>query len=692
MQITSITAKNFLSFGNDAQRIVLKDLNIIVGPNNSGKTNLFRALNFVGDVFARRIEEFTPYYHNADFENPFELSIGIQFNEQEIDTLSDFLICSAIMAAANPEQGEQSERLDNLKRAVLPQYCKDFFKPLLRNINLEVRGQAQETYPFHNWIRIVSPNRRELFMHPYGTVTLDPNRPRSYIPVSFAALLIDELRRQFPEQIRSYLTGQTNSIPTVDYRPGNVFDLAFHSLDSSDRRAIPIEGFNFTEEGARLADINELRRVREFLSQRGFREDGVNIFNLITTIYNSSIIRTSNIRSRPRAFLVPEDTLGTSAITISDLSGEELPSILFKLKNSTNPKERRRYSEILNVFKDIAGGSEFDVGIRTRLQRTQPANELTLIEPSQLATRGDLGSLPLQGEEGVRFLGVRTREGATAQYELIIQVVDGDIAVPLDFAAAGLFESLILLDALLGHERKVILLDEPALNLHPILQKRFLELAKNAISSNNQIVMISHSPYFIDYNIVAKTDPTISTNLLYVRKQQNSSVVLMPDDIELKLKPHLFRPEIFFSKCNIIVEGAADLATLAVISEGYDGILERHDIALTDTWGKGGVKKYLPLLNSYKIPFVAMVDSDYDGPRSDEIIALEKELEDELRKLGWDAERRRAHIEPQEAYEFISNIIKDPSKKQQILASIFWRVIQSAVAKTRANLESAQAT
>lgn len=685
MQLTSIRAKNFLSFGNDTEQIDLKDLNIVVGPNNSGKTNLFRAINFVGDVFANRIQEFTTYYHNADFEHPFEVSIGIHFSDEETEALSNFLVCSGLVGSVNRRPNEYEDAMEALKRDLVMRLGKEFFAPLFENVTLIVRGQSQESYPVITSIKIADSGR-ELYVHDYGTISRRPTPARNYrYATSFPDMLIDLLREREPARISDFLEKRTFHMPRLDRLPTNPFDFVFSKLaDTPEVIVLHIDGINFRGIEQRIGAVQQLIKLRTFLAHRGFAEDGLNIFQLITTIYNSSIIRTSNIRSKPRAFLNPQETLGALTIT-TDLSGGELPSVLFRLKNSTSPKERSRYSKILGAFKQITGSSEFDVGIRTRLLSTQAINELTVIDPSRFAVRGDIGSVSLQGEEGIKFLGIRTKEGEMIQYELVTQVVDGDMAVPLDFAAAGLFESLILLVALLGHERKVILLDEPALNLHPILQKRFLELVKQAISNNNQIAMITHSPYFIDYNVVAKTDATISTNLLYVRKQRNSSVILMPDNIELNLKPHLFRPEIFFSRCNIIVEGAADLATLAAISEGYDGILGRHDIALIDTWGKGGVKKYLPLLNSYKIPFVAMVDSGYEGPKDDNIIILEEKLEDELRKLGWNLEGKRGHVEPQEAYEFISSIVKEQNGKQQIRTSIFWRVIESALAKTGTN-------
>jgi putative ATP-dependent endonuclease of OLD family len=49
MKIKSIEMKNFLSF-SDTKINFKDDLNLIVGPNESGKTNIFRAVTFLWDL------------------------------------------------------------------------------------------------------------------------------------------------------------------------------------------------------------------------------------------------------------------------------------------------------------------------------------------------------------------------------------------------------------------------------------------------------------------------------------------------------------------------------------------------------------------------------------------------------------------------------------------------------------------
>jgi AAA15 family ATPase/GTPase len=45
--IQSIKLQNFLSFGPDAGEIELKSLNVMIGPNASGKSNLIEAIGFL---------------------------------------------------------------------------------------------------------------------------------------------------------------------------------------------------------------------------------------------------------------------------------------------------------------------------------------------------------------------------------------------------------------------------------------------------------------------------------------------------------------------------------------------------------------------------------------------------------------------------------------------------------------------
>lgn len=45
--LQTIRLQNFLSFGESAEEIELKSLNVLIGPNASGKSNLIEAISFL---------------------------------------------------------------------------------------------------------------------------------------------------------------------------------------------------------------------------------------------------------------------------------------------------------------------------------------------------------------------------------------------------------------------------------------------------------------------------------------------------------------------------------------------------------------------------------------------------------------------------------------------------------------------
>ncbi len=76
MELVSLTLKNFLSIGEQPKTIRFDKLTTIVGPNESGKTNIFRALSFVNDCLNTNTTNPDPYYHNGDLTKDLEVKLS----------------------------------------------------------------------------------------------------------------------------------------------------------------------------------------------------------------------------------------------------------------------------------------------------------------------------------------------------------------------------------------------------------------------------------------------------------------------------------------------------------------------------------------------------------------------------------------------------------------------------------------
>ena len=129
----------------------------------------------------------------------------------------------------------------------------------------------------------------------------------------------------------------------------------------------------------------------------------------------------------------------------------------------------------------------------------------------------------------------------------------------------GVISLFFIIDALYDSKHgDCILIDEPELSLHPAIQRRLFSILK-AESANKQIILCTHSPYFLDLSALE-----FGGSIARVVKSNNMSVIYQLNDPGKILgmmkninNPHIFgleAREIFFADDNIILtEGQEDV-------------------------------------------------------------------------------------------------------------------------------------
>ena len=80
--------------------------------------------------------------------------------------------------------------------------------------------------------------------------------------------------------------------------------------------------------------------------------------------------------------------------------------------------------------------------------------------------------------------------------------------MPLEVSGAGRIEALYLSAVITGGRDRAILLDEPALNVHPTIQASLLERIR--ADHHNQFFVITHSP------VLLPADAMLHTSRLYL--------------------------------------------------------------------------------------------------------------------------------------------------------------------------------
>ena len=184
---------------------------------------------------------------------------------------------------------------------------------------------------------------------------------------------------------------------------------------------------------------------RELLAQLGASDDENRIISFTRVMWaflRRGIIFTDNRRLPAR-----------SDFTVSELEaphdlrdGSTVAAQLFYLKNGS-AHERQRYSEIVKLYAALTGCR---LGLRCRPISDAEMSSLR-IEPTIVAERGE---------------------------------------IPVAFSGAGREEALVLATLLFPEQGRLLVLDEPAVNLEPTMQRRLISVLREA----GQVLVVTHNP------------------------------------------------------------------------------------------------------------------------------------------------------------------------------------------------------
>lgn len=209
-----------------------------------------------------------------------------------------------------------------------------------------------------------------------------------------------------------------------------------------------------------------------------------------------------------------------------------------------------------------------------------------------------------------------------------IRIENAESSHSSDGMGEGSLSLMVVADAL--HDSvpgSVIVIDEPELSLHPVHQRR-LRRVLSRYAKDRQIVIATHSPYFIDWSDLAN-----GAVVARVHKRSGTSQISVPEravvDRLARTASDLHNPhtlgitssEVFFLDDNVlVVEGQEDVLV-------YRSLAEHLGVELCGDffgWGAGGADKMphiVDLLNRLGFQRVLGI---LDGDKADKAEGLRK--------------------------------------------------------------------
>jgi len=606
MKLRHLRARNVLSFGDEDIELKFGPFNIIAGPNDSGKTNLFRALSLIEEAFDYRKLSLDGILFQGDTNKALHFEVGVELDITEIDLLATLIICSEISRVERPDAVAQGIK-EKLWKNILKTYGYQILTKSFRHVSfLLVKDELITSEP--NMFLEIADKSERIYMNRNGYISETGEDRSSFQQVSLAGLILDDFISRYGNgedvEINALLKNESMLVKGCP----SLTELIIGKLEGDPNKIVDLRIQDFNQLRNDLRDDPFLAKLVHLCQQRKIDLQNLYPWNILQKMYGTSFVRLQELRVSPPSFISSSTSQDSRESTIL---GNELALRLFLLKNSGTRNDRVRYNKIKNEFENLTE-SEFDVGIRTRDVTELSEGELGVLIPQEAKRRysnqAEFVALGFGKESKARFMN-----------EAYVQVIKHNYPIAIEKTASGLYEILFLLTTIIGENGKILLLDEPELHLHPTMQKRILNLlSESKVQSGNQIVMITHSPYLVSKEEIDTTWRFSKTESGTKAHNLGRVFLELESQEQQKLTMNLSSPiirSLLFSRGVIFVEGLSDKIVVEQVdrylsNKNKGANIDENEWSIIDIGGKKSLSKFIILSRMMGIPNVAVMDYD----------------------------------------------------------------------------------
>lgn len=622
MKLKQISLRNFLSFGPETTVMDLDSVLYVVGPNNTGKSNIIRAIELLRYFLQYQNVDTSEFTHRLDVLNPIEISVSLEFSEIEIKALVNACICSIsndlkseLERAIEMSQINRNHALKQLL-SVTPTVGDNVFRPLFENgMVISLKGPEIFGHPSRTSFSSTNDDLT-LFIHDFGTLTNSPVSPSGYNWPDLYSYFIKAMARsghiKLQEDYLKIHGDGENSKP-------DIFE-AFRKAKSTGILGINLTRHRIFELSNTFGKFGPVEDLIRFYGSIGYGltpSHTLGIYDVVRDIFLSSIIILSD--SMPNSDENNIEDFGANGISLlaAKISEANVAQLIFQLRNGQSLFHRMLYERIDEEFKTLMDGSRMESYIRTRTPTNVSQKELVFsVDSSYLNSETTSPRKLWSPNEGDSIvpLSLSLRDASIGSVEFHIEVENG-MRVPLEFSGRGIRQTLMISAALGLGKDKVVILDEPEIGLHPSLQRRIIQRITGDSFKPTQFIIVTHSTHFV------AQDWTKSTIRLIKPEGQTQCIDLKKtlDQVKegglIRLIPDLDFKSLLFAKGVVLVEGIADRLVLEALdrytSDKENGPrLSENEWVVIEVEGQGNLPTWLNYAITIHIGFAVLTDLD----------------------------------------------------------------------------------
>ncbi|MHB1646800.1 MAG: hypothetical protein EVG15_08875 [Candidatus Acididesulfobacter diazotrophicus] len=638
MKINSIKLKNFLSFGEEETFLDnLGNLNIIVGPNNSGKTNIFRTLSLAKKIINSTNpipdETIQYYFHLNNKSEKSNITIEFSISDNKKDIILD--IFNFIFSLIKIQNNDFNIRTSFDRSTTFRNFIEGIFNSNQQDNSNFNRVDIDK---FFNYIQNIFIEYAEEIIKKVSKVILSIEIREDLF--NFKIYLKDDLN--------NCVYGFDNNTEYINYERGDYdsFDLKFKEMFQSKIKSKLQTNFEGSEELEK--EIKKFLYETSLEFATGFIDikhemTGIDSKQIYTLYYKINDYLTKlnlgssiqNVKNRfsishvirqiiVNSLIFTEEFYGSSQgsfDSISDLTNaghEELNLRLYVLKNNYPDK----FNEIKNKFAKIFNNIDFDIQSANRIDKRKVLiRDISNDADNNLNKSNTIGSYTVPEHKDYYYEDVTVLEPYIVFYDK-----DKDLKITFDFASSGMKEllNLLSLTTIGGIENNIIFMDEPGATFHPSMQKKFLEEIITNSKSAGQVFIITHSPYFIPSNFLDfnnnnsqiklfrfyKNVDGVSTGFIDINKSidNNNDLEGLKTVIRANIDKIIRAP---FANLVVVVEGIEEQMSLSSLLLKYCNLnIADFDIEVIHSHGKSNVDKYSNIFKNWNINTLSIKDSD----------------------------------------------------------------------------------